>query len=90
MGFPMMQRSENDSQKAQDVEVDTQAVGDARAAVRKMLEDLAPCETGYPGVTACGNCPGCRDCADALADALAREFPSMEWAPAIRDVLGIW
>ena len=65
-------------------------VGDPEAAVRKKLEAIAPCETGYPGVSWCKECAGCRSCADALDRALTQEFPSIQWAPTIRQVLGLW
>lgn len=66
------------------------SIGDQGTAVRKMLETVAPCETGYPGITVCKDCPGCYGCADTLEKALTQEFPSTEWAPAIREVLGLW
>jgi hypothetical protein len=55
-----------------------------------MLEKLAPCETGYPGVDSCKGCHGGHECADAIEQALKREDPSVDWAPSIRQVLGLW
>jgi hypothetical protein len=60
------------------------------SAVRKMLEELAPCETGYAGTAPCKTCALCHSCADAVEQALMRQFPSTQWAPAIREVLGLW
>jgi hypothetical protein len=66
------------------------AVGDPPFVVRKMLEELSPCETGYIGVTSCGRCATVHWCADILEGALKQRFPSMDWRPAIREVLGLW
>jgi hypothetical protein len=64
-------------------------VGDPCSVVRKLLEDIAPCETGYVGVTTCQTCGGTW-CADILEKALKEKDPSMDWRPAIREVLGLW
>ena len=49
------------------------SIGDQGTAVRKMLETVAPCETGYPGITVCKDCPGCYGCADTLEKALTQD-----------------
>ena len=65
------------------------SVDDPRSVVRKMLEELAPCETGYPGVSWCKVCGGAYWCADMIEQALEQSSPSVDWAPAIREVLGL-
>lgn len=65
-------------------------IGDPRSVVRKALEELAPCETGYPGVSWCRACGGARWCADIVEKDLKQRFPSVDWGPAIREVLGMW
>ena len=64
-------------------------VGDPCSDVRKMLEEIAPCEIGYAGVATCKTCGG-HWCADILEKALKEKNPSMDWRPAIREVLGLW
>jgi hypothetical protein len=86
----MVHRFEADSHMAQDRCMNAAAVGDPCSMVRKMLEELAPCETGYPGVSWCKTCGGGPWCADIVERALKQRFPSMDWAPAIREVLGLW
>jgi len=71
-------------------EVAMDAASDPRAAVRRMLETHAPCETGYPGKSTCEICVGGRECADALEAAMLARDPTIDWAPAIREVLGLW
>jgi len=66
------------------------AVGDPPWAVRKMLEELSPCETGYLGVRLCGSCATVCRCAEILESELEQRFPSTDWRPAIREVLGLW
>lgn len=63
---------------------------EARAAVRRVLESHAPCDTGYPGKGTCQICVGGHECADALHDVMVGQDPAVDWAPAIRDVLGLW
>jgi hypothetical protein len=55
-----------------------------------MLEKHAPCETGYPGKTTCKICVGGHECADALEAVMVAHDPTVDWAPAIREVLGLW
>ena len=86
----MVHRSETGSHGAQDERMNAAAVGDPRSVVRKLLEELAPCETGYPGVSWCRTCGGAHWCAGIVERALKQDFPSMDWAPAIREVLGLW
>lgn len=86
----MVDRFETGSHVAHDQRMNAAAVGDPRSVVRKLLEELAPCETGYAGVTSCNACAtGCW-CADMLERALKERIPSMDWRPAIREVLGLW
>jgi hypothetical protein len=66
-------------------------VEDPCSVVRQMLAEYAPCETGYPGVSWCRVCGSGRDwCADVLERVLKERYPSVDWTPAIREVLGIW
>jgi hypothetical protein len=74
----------------QDQRMNAAAVGDPPSVVRKLLEELAPCETGYAGVTSCKACDTGHWCADILERALEQRIPSMDWRPAIREVLGLW
>ena len=86
----MVHRFEAGSHLAYDRRMNAAAVGDPRSVVRKTLEELAPCETGYPGVSWCKTCGGAQWCADIVERALKERFPPMDWAPAIREVLGLW
>ena len=86
----MVHPSETASNTAHDERMNAAAVGDPPWAVRKMLEELSPCESGYLGMTLCGECTAVRWCADVLEEELKRRFPSMDWRPAIREVLGMW
>ena len=86
----MAHRFETGHHAAHDRWMNAAAVDDPRSVVRKMLEELAPCETGYPGVSWCRACAGGDWCADMLERALNERIPSMDWAPAIREVLGLW
>lgn len=86
----MVHPSETGSNAAHDERMNAAAVGDPPWMVRKMLEELAPCETGYIGVTSCGSCATVHWCADVLDRALKQRIPSMDWRPAIREVLGLW
>ncbi len=70
--------------------VDSEVVDDRLATVRRMLEEHALCETGYAGHAPCRTCEMCHLCADAVERALTQQFPTTEWAPAIRQVLGLW
>ncbi len=65
------------------------AVSDPCSEVRKLLEEIAPCETGYVGVATCKTGGGYW-CADILEKALKEKNPTMDWRPAIREVLGLW
>ena len=65
------------------------AVADPPWMVRKTLEEVSPCETGYCGVTTCGTCATVDRCAEIVAAELERRFPAMDWWPAIREVLGM-
>ena len=62
---------------------------DRCSAVKKLLEEIAPCDTGYVGATTCQTCGGIW-CADILEKALKERDPSIDWRPAIRQVLGLW
>jgi len=73
-----------------DERMNAAAVGDRPWVVRKMLEEFSPCETGYLGMTSCGGCAAVCWCADILEGELKQRFPSMDWRPAIREVLGLW
>lgn len=64
-------------------------VDDPCSVVRKLLEEIAPCEPGYVGATTCQTCGGTW-CADILEKALKEKDPSIDWRPAIRTVLGLW
>ncbi len=86
----MVHRFETGAHVVQDRRMNTDLVGDPRSVVRKMLEELAPCETGYPGVSWCKACGGGPWCAELLERALIQRNPSIDWAPAIREVLGLW
>jgi len=86
----MVHRFETGSNVAQDQRMNAAAVCDPPSVVRKMLEELAPCETGYTGVTSCEGCATVHWCADVLDRALKERIPSMDWRPAIREVLGLW
>jgi hypothetical protein len=74
---------------AHDEGMNAAEVGDPCSVVRKLLEEIAPCETGYVGVATCKACGG-YFCADILEKALKEKNPSMDWRPAIREVLGLW
>ena len=80
----------SDGSGAQDVAMDGGTVADPLATVRRMLQEHAPCETGYPGMSSCKICVGGHECADALDELLSREYPAVDWSPAIRQVLGLW
>lgn len=86
----MVHRSRTGSHEAQDGDMSVAAVRDPRSRVRKALEELAPCETGYPGISWCTECTGAEWCADLVEKALKQRFPATDWAPAIREVLGLW
>ena len=86
----MVHRSETGSHGAQDERMNAASIEDPRSVVRKTLEELALCETGYPGVSWCKTCGASHWCADIVERALKQRFPSMDWAPAIREVLGLW
>ena len=86
----MVHRFEAGSHVAKDGRMNTAAVDDPCSVVRKMLEELALCETGYPGASWCRTCGGAHWCAGIVERALKQDFPSMDWAPAIREVLGLW
>lgn len=86
----MVPASETDPHAPQDGGLTAAAIEDPRSVVRKALEELAPCETGYPGVSWCRACGGARWCADIVEKALKQRFPSVDWGPAIREVLGLW
>lgn len=60
------------------------------AQVRHILREHAPCDTGYPGKKTCEICVGGHECADALETMLKERDASVDWRPAIRDVLGLW
>ena len=67
------------------------AIDDPCSVVRQVLAEYAPCETGYPGVSWCRSCGSARDwCAEVVERVLKERYPSVDWAPAIREVLGIW
>jgi hypothetical protein len=85
----MVHRFGTGSHEAQDERMNAAAVDDPRSVVRKMLEEIAPCETGYPGVSWCKICGGGQWCADLLERELSQRLPSMDWMPAIREVLGM-
>jgi len=84
-----VRRLETGSHEAQDGGMNTAQVGDPCSVVRKTLADLAPCETGFPGIASCKECGGIHWCADIVEKELTRRLPSMDWAPAIREVLGV-
>jgi hypothetical protein len=86
----MEHRFETGSQVAQDGRMNAASVGDPCSVVRKTLEELAPCETGFPGVSSCKSCGGGLWCAEMLERALTQRIPSIDWVPAIREVLGLW
>ena len=73
----------------QDEGMNAPEVGDLCSVVRKLLEEIAPCDTGYVGVATCKTCGGTW-CADVLEAALVEKHPSIDWRPAIREVLGLW
>ncbi len=66
------------------------AIDDPRSVVLQTLEELAPCETGFPGVSSCKSCGGGLWCAEMLERVLKQRVPSIDWVPAIREVLGLW
>jgi hypothetical protein len=82
-------RLEADEHAAHDEGLNAAEVGDPCSEVRKLLEEIAPCETGYVGVSTCQVCGGTW-CADILEKALKEKYPTMDWRPAIREVLGLW
>jgi hypothetical protein len=82
-------RLETSAHAARDEGMNAAEVEDPCSVVRKMLEEIAPCETGYSGVATCRICGGYW-CADILEKALKEKDPSMDWRPAIREVLGLW
>jgi len=73
----------------QDEGMSAAEVADRCSDVRKLLEEIAPCDTGYVGSTTCQTCGGIW-CADILEKALKEKDPSIDWRPAIRQVLGLW
>jgi len=79
---------ETGSTAAPDERMCAAAVSDPPWVVRKMLEEYSPCETGYLGMTSCGCCATVYWCADILDRELKQRFPSTDWRPAIREVLG--
>jgi len=85
----VVNRLETDAHVTQDEGVNVAEVGDPCSVVRKLLEEIAPCETGYVGVSTCQTCGGTW-CADILEKALREKDPSIDWRPAIREVLGLW
>jgi len=72
------------------MQVDADVSEEKCSAVRKMLEELSFCEMGYAGSAPCKTCGLDRECADTVDRALKQAFPSTDWAPAIRHVLGQW
>jgi len=87
----MVHRPATDPDATHDVPTDAAPVDDPRSVVRQTLAEYAPCETGYPGVSWCRACGSARDwCADVLEKVLKERYPSVDWAPAIREVLGYW
>lgn len=86
----MVHPSETRSNAAHDERMKAAAVDDPSWVVRKTLEELSPCDTGYLGVTSCGRCATVYWCADTIEGALKERFPTMDWRPAIREVLGLW
>ncbi len=85
MAYPL----ETGTHVAQAEGMNAAEVDDPCSVVRELLEEIAPCETGYVGVTTCQTCGGTW-CADILEKALKERNPSMDWRPAIRKVLGLW
>jgi len=77
------------SHGAYDADMNAVTVEDPRSEVLKALAELAPCETGYPGVAWCQTCGAGQWCADLVERALNQRFPSTDWTPAIREVLGL-
>jgi len=86
----MVPALETDPHAPRDGGMNAASIEDPRSVVRKTLEELALCETGYPGVSWCKTCGASHWCADIVERALKQRFPSMDWAPAIREVLGLW
>ncbi len=72
------------------IPMNTGVTQEQRSAVRKALEELSLCETGYTGTLPCRTCALGYECADAVEHALTRSSPGTSWAPAIREVLGLW
>lgn len=79
---------ETGSKAALDEITPAAAVADPPWAVRKVLEEVTPCESGYLGERPCGDCVSIEYCAELAAAELRRRFPEQDWAPAIREVLG--
>ena len=86
----MVHRFETGSHEAQDGCMNAASVGDPCSVVRKTLAELAPCETGFQGITSCKACGASLWCADIVERALTKRTPSIDWAPPIREVLGFW
>lgn len=86
----MVPERETDAHASHGGRMNGAPVEDPHSVVRKALEELAPCETGYPGVSWCKTCGGAYWCADIVEKALTERHPGVDWAPAIREVLGIW
>ena len=85
----MANRLDADEHVAHDEGMSAAEVDDPCSVVRKLLEEIAPCEPGYAGVETCKICGGTW-CADILEKALKEKYPTMDWRPAIREVLGLW
>lgn len=85
----MANRLEADEHVTHDERTSPAELDDRCSVVRKLLEEIAPCDPGYVGVTTCQTCGGIW-CADVLEKALKERDPSIDWRPAIRTVLGLW
>jgi len=80
---------ETGSKEALDEITADAALRDPPWTVRKALEELSPCESGYLGMKPCGTCAAVEWCACVLDQELRRRFPKLDWRPAIREVLGM-